>query len=364
MIGVFMERPPGIPFLINMGLLMTYRCQVACSHCLVSAGPHRKEEIALEEALDWVEQVAKYRNGHIWNLSLTGGEPFCCLEKLKKVVEFATELGLSVSVVSNAFWAENPREAILVLRELKGLKHIRFSYDAYHQRVIPFEKVRNAILAAQECGLPCSVGIVTEDENSPEHAAMLARLNEIISRENIEQRMTIPAGRAETEIDASRHLTSNTPCQLRCDWAGTPVILPNGQITACCGALLALRNHHPLILGNLRQASLCKILDRAETNYILHTLRLRGPNKLVSMIRQTELKSELPEKFIQNEICDPCYRIMSSPKLIEWLDQLAKQPEYQKTVAHGRAYHLKETEMLCYFLGWPKGLACVTPAPH
>jgi len=32
-------------FCENIGFLMTYRCQVACPHCIIRAGPHRTEEI-------------------------------------------------------------------------------------------------------------------------------------------------------------------------------------------------------------------------------------------------------------------------------------------------------------------------------
>ena len=76
------------PYLETFGLLLTYRCNVSCSHCMVSAGPQRREEIALEDALDWVAQIAAYRAGRSTVLSLTGGEPFCCIDKMKKIIEF------------------------------------------------------------------------------------------------------------------------------------------------------------------------------------------------------------------------------------------------------------------------------------
>jgi len=50
-----------IGFLSTVGLMMTYRCQVACPHCVVEAGPHRTEEVDLAEAKDWAEQIAGYR---------------------------------------------------------------------------------------------------------------------------------------------------------------------------------------------------------------------------------------------------------------------------------------------------------------
>ncbi len=347
-----METVVEAPFLETIGLLLTYRCPVACSHCLVGAGPQRQEEVALEDALDWVAQISAYRSRHIRTLSLTGGEPFFCFDKLKRIVEFGVESGIAVTVVTNAYWAGSVEKATPILKALKGLNGIRISVDVYHQKEIPFERVRNAILAARDCGLPCRVMMAVEDESSPQQSALRTLLDEVLAPEHIEIVSTIRAGRAEAQIDFSRHAVSEATSRDRCPQVGTPAILPDGQIVACCGALLALKNHHPLVLGNLREESLEDILERAERNPIIHTLRLWGPKKLVSMIEQSELKSELPKNYLEKTFCDPCYRIMSNPKLVEWLEQFAKRPGFQQAVAHGRAYHFNETEMLRTCLGW------------
>jgi MoaA/NifB/PqqE/SkfB family radical SAM enzyme len=70
------ESPFEMPFLRNIGFLMTYRCQVACPHCIIKAGPHRRGKMRLADALKWIEQVAAYRSGYIKALALTGGSLF------------------------------------------------------------------------------------------------------------------------------------------------------------------------------------------------------------------------------------------------------------------------------------------------
>src|SRR5664280_546300 len=105
------KKRPSIGYLSNIGILMTYRCQAKCPHCVVEAGPHRTEEIDLDEALNWIGQIAKYRNGQIRAISFTGGEPFCCYDKLKEVVRYGTELGMVISTITNGFWAKSPGEA-------------------------------------------------------------------------------------------------------------------------------------------------------------------------------------------------------------------------------------------------------------
>jgi organic radical activating enzyme len=345
------ESRSGIAFLRNIGMMMTYRCQAACPHCVVEAGPHRTEEISLDEALDWTNQIATYRNGHIRALSLTGGEPFYCFDKLKAVARHGAELGLIVTTITNGFWATSIHEATQILREVVGLKMIGISADPYHQTFIPFDRVKNAVIAAQECGLPYRIVITTEDETCKEYKEFRARIDEICSAEHIQLTITFLAGRATHTINPSRQWTSEIPCQSRCEAAGAPVLFPDGRVIACIGALIALPNQHPLVLGNVRQNSLADILDRSEVNTILHGLRVWGPGRLVSLIKDSQGGSDLPDRFIDNAICDPCYKIMSNKRLLQWVEKMANDPEYIRTVAYGRSYHLKEDEMLS-FLGW------------
>src|SRR3972149_5167068 len=91
-----------MPFLKNIGLLMTYQCQVSCPHCIIEAGPNRKEHMVYEDTCNWIDQIAAYRNGHIKVMSLTGGEPFIDIQFLKKISELAEARGLFVSAVTNA----------------------------------------------------------------------------------------------------------------------------------------------------------------------------------------------------------------------------------------------------------------------
>jgi MoaA/NifB/PqqE/SkfB family radical SAM enzyme len=346
------EMRLGIAFLRNIGIMMTYRCQAACSHCVVEAGPHRTEEVDLEEALDWIDQIAHYRNGHIRALSLTGGEPFCCFNKLKAIALHGAKLGMIITTITNAFWATSPHEATTILKKVVGLKMIGISADLHHQDFIPFKRVKNAVLAAQECGIAYRIIVTTENETCQEYKEYRARIDEISSTENIQLVITFPAGRASSSnISTSKEFTSKIPCQSRCEAAGAPILFPDGRIIACIGALIALKTQHPMVLGNIRQNSLAEILDRAEGNAVLHGLRVWGPGRLVSLIRDAFGDSALPEQFINNTICDPCYKIMSNRKLMPWIEQLTKDPEYIRTVAYGRSYHLKEVEMLSY-LGW------------
>ncbi len=96
-----------LPFLTSFGFMLTYKCTIACPHCIVKAGPHRTEEMTAEDAFHWLDQIKAFTDTRKINagISLTGGEPFYNRELLKQVADYAGEKGFLVSVVSNAYWA-------------------------------------------------------------------------------------------------------------------------------------------------------------------------------------------------------------------------------------------------------------------
>jgi MoaA/NifB/PqqE/SkfB family radical SAM enzyme len=335
-----------MPFLRNIGLLMTYKCQVMCPHCILEAGPHRTEEAGLADAWEWIQQVAEYNNGYIKVLSLTGGEPFFNLDNLKAISSFAEDCGLMVSAVTNAFWASTPEKAIGLLQQLSAIKMLSISCDVYHQRHIPFERVQNAILAAQECNIPYTVAVCTDNYEDREYQLLLQKLTNITPKEKILTAITFPAGRALKSGDILNYQTTNTPPISACSAGSSPIIFPDGRIIACIGPVIDLASSHPLMLGNLRNESLQSILDRAQVNPILHAIRLWGPRKLIAMAEEAGLGQYLPQTYIEGSVCHACYGLMASEKLVEFLNKLALDFEFQRKVAYARLYYLEELEML------------------
>ena len=193
-----MSPPVGskeIPYLRNIGLLMTYRCQIACSHCIIEAGPHRKEEILFDDASDWIKQISEYNDGHIKFLSLTGGEPFYNINNLKEISALGDNCGLIISAVTNAFWASTPQKANKVLKGLSAIKLLAISTDVHHQESVPIEWVKNAVLSAEESNIPCNVCLCTENEDDKDYIKILKSLEGITEKDNIKTVITFPAGR-------------------------------------------------------------------------------------------------------------------------------------------------------------------------
>ena len=334
-----------IRFLKNIGLLMTYQCQVQCPHCIIQAGPHRTEQMSLEDAYDWIKQIAAYRNGFIKVLSLTGGEPFINIQRLKLISDFAKERGLYVSAVTNGYWASTVEKAINILKSLPSLMMLQISTDKYHQESIPFDRVRNAMLACDACDLPFTISICTENENDPDYQKTLTEVSEFVDPRVIFSAITFKAGRA-LQLDTDHNYeTSITPPISSCGAGGAPIVFPNGQIVACIGPIIDLKTPHPLRLGNLMQNSIEEILDQAESNVVLHAIRIWGPKFLINLVREAGLESELPEKYISGSVCHACYELMANPKIVDFLMNLQNDSDLTHKVAYARIFYLNEPEM-------------------
>lgn len=334
------------PFLRNVGLLLTYHCQASCAHCILRAGPNRHEEVSIEDARDWIRQIAAYRNGYVYVLSLTGGEPFSNLKLLREVMEFAAKNKLYISVVTNGFWATERDKAKRLLQSLPEICALSISTDLYHQKFVPFENVKNAIWAAKECNIPFYVSVVTDNQADSDYQRVHNELLKLADPKKIRIGITIPVGRAADIKDELKYSLSSEPCPEVCQASSSPCIFPDGRVYGCIGPLFDLKEQQPLYLGNLREHSMAEIFDRSETNAILHALRLWGPARFISWLQEAGLGNHLPTTFVSGDICQTCYTILSDPAVRERLHQLEQNPEFRRKVAYGRLYHLKETGML------------------
>lgn len=322
--------------------MMTFKCSTTCPHCIVKAGPHRKEEVSIENGSRWITEAASYANGHIRGLALTGGEPFYRLDLLRELSSLGNNLGMVVSVVSNGFWATSIQVALDILSSVPAIKMISFSTDVYHQKTISFENISNGIEAAKEQGIPYSVAVCTDQVCNPAFESTLSRLKALTEEDNIRISITFPVGRAEKMLSSFQYETVATPPRARCTMGSSPVIFPDGKVAACIGPILTLKNENPLILGNLFDDSLETILNRAQTNLVLHAIRTWGPWKLAEMIEKKGGADLLPDRYIGDCVCDTCYRLMSNDRIVALLEEISGEMVFKEQVAYGRAYFLKE----------------------
>ncbi len=209
---------------------MTYHCQASCARCILRAGPNRHEEVSIEDARDWIRQIAAYRNGYVYVLSLTGGEPFSNLKLLRAVMEFAAENKFYISVVTNGFWATEKDRAKQLLQSLPEICFLSISTDLYHQKFVPFENVKNAMWAAQECNIPFYVSVTTGNIADPDYQRVHTELLKLADLEKIRTGITFPVWRAADIKDDLRYSLSSEPCPEVCQASSSPYIFPDGRV--------------------------------------------------------------------------------------------------------------------------------------
>jgi MoaA/NifB/PqqE/SkfB family radical SAM enzyme len=337
-----------LPFLSNFGFMLTYKCTIACPHCIVKAGPHRTEEMKVEDAINWINQIKFFTDQRkiVAGISLTGGEPFYNQELLKIVADYAASMGFIVSVVSNGFWATTKEKAIEVITSLSSISFFSISTDIYHNEFIPFANIKNAVFACKKLNKEYNIAIATISEEDLSYMELLDNLLEITERDKIETALLVSVGRAETEVTMNNLDFSVDPSKAACSMASFPVIFPNGKVIACIGPPIVIPNFNPLYLGNLNAKSLNEILDQAEKNTILHAIRIFGPSILVEQLRLKDLSDLIPSSFQVDSICDVCNKLFSNLKICQALDEIGKDELFSKKVAYGRYYFLNETEMI------------------
>jgi hypothetical protein len=116
-------------------------------------------------------------------------------------------------------------------------------------------------------------------------------------------------------------------------------------VLGCIGPVIDLKCQHPLVLGDLRSESLATVLDRAEANPVLHAIRVWGPRKLISAVKEAGLEQHLPRQYVKDSTCNACYALMSNARIREHLEGLARDKEFIEKVAYARAFYLDELEM-------------------
>ena len=134
----------------DLGLILSYRCQCACTHCIYNCGKNWQDwmspadvRAALEATLTW---------SHSYQVHITGGEPFLNFDLLLYAVETAAELGIPRYIETNAGWCVSDELTSRQFNALRmaGLQAILISCSPFHAEHIPLVRTRRALHIAEE----------------------------------------------------------------------------------------------------------------------------------------------------------------------------------------------------------------------
>ncbi|MBN1304145.1 MAG: hypothetical protein JXA13_06885 [Anaerolineales bacterium] len=135
----------------DLGLILSYKCQSRCAHCIYNCSPDWGDWIAPDDIRLALEQ-ALGAWGHSFQVHLTGGEPFLNFPLLKEAVEIAAGLGIPCYLETNAGWCVRPEITLECFMELRlaGLQSVLISCSPFHIETIPLSRVLLAAQAASQ----------------------------------------------------------------------------------------------------------------------------------------------------------------------------------------------------------------------
>lgn len=133
------------------GMMLSYKCNSRCRHCLYAAGPAWKDWMDVEDAAK-IFQGLLLSSRHLRGFHLAGGEPFLDFNLLLQVQRIASDFRIPIEYVeTNAGWCLDEETALDAMEQLRdaGLRCILISCSPFHAERVPLKRVTRAIKAAR-----------------------------------------------------------------------------------------------------------------------------------------------------------------------------------------------------------------------
>jgi MoaA/NifB/PqqE/SkfB family radical SAM enzyme len=293
----------------TLALMLGYRCNAKCRCCLWgelhSCGPN----IDVAQACSWVDQACAIADLKL--IGFSGGESFLYSKEMALIAAHAQrEHGLVAAASTNSYWAYSRQRAIERLEPLYkvGLRQLLLSVDDFHQEYVPLARVKNALRAAKELGIGCTLqSIVTKSSR---------RIADFMKELNVQEGDGLQAtevfctriGWAATKVPEAEFPPQENALSSYCSMLQPLVIGPDGAVYLCCGAAFAAPG---LKVGNLTEEPLADILQRAEWDPMLNALALgNGPAYLADCLRASG-KGDVLRASGYSSSCEACHDILA-----------------------------------------------------
>jgi len=289
--------------------LLTYRCDMECDHCFVWGSPKSRGVFTLRRIRGILEEAKKLRT--VTRIAFEGGEPFLYYPIMVKAAREAANLGFSVEVLSNCYWATSSEDAIEWLSPFSKVKDLKLSLssDLYHGEKWEIEAVRNAVEAANTLKMKTRIISVkypdAETQNPETIEGAEVGLWELMYRGRAAQELAGEASkRPWREFTKCPYEDLANPTRVHVD--------PLGHVHICQG----------ISIGNAWQEPLSKIIEEFNPfeHPILKPLTNGGPAELAE-------KLGLPH---EENYADPCHLCYATRSLL--------QERYPQILAPGQMY--------------------------
>lgn len=272
--------------LAGLHILLTYQCTYECDHCFVWGSPWQVGTLTLEQIEDILHQA---KDAGVTSIYFEGGEPFLFYAILKEAVHKAADMGFSVGIVSNSYWANSVADATEWLRPFAGrVSDLSLSSDLYHCEKCLGERPQNAVVAAKWLGIPTGVISVAQPDGRTareSHGQLAEEESSVMYRGRAVEKLAPRApGRPWEGFDSCPHEDLAEPGRVHLD--------PLGNLHICQG----------IVIGNLFEKPLKQICEEydVDSHPICGLLHSGGPAALVT-------EYNLPHASSYADACHLCY---------------------------------------------------------
>jgi hypothetical protein len=268
----------------GLHILLTYQCNYECDHCFVWGSPWQTGTLTLEQVEDILYQA---KEAGVTSIYFEGGEPFLYYAVLKSAVHKAADMGFSVGIVSNAYWANSVADAVEWLRPFAGrVSDLSVSSDLYHCEKCLGERPQNAVVAAKWLGIPTGmISVAQPDGEAEESHGQLEEDSGVMYRGRAVEKLAGSApGHPWEGFDSCPHEDLVEPGRIHLD--------PLGNLHICQG----------ISIGNLFEKPLKQICEEydVDSHPICGLLHSGGPAALVT-------EYNLPHASYYADACHLCY---------------------------------------------------------
>lgn len=259
----------------GLHILLTFQCTFECDHCFVWGSPWQTGTLTFEQIEDILLQA---KEAGVSSVYFEGGEPFLYYAILVKAVRKAADMGFSVGIVSNAYWANTVADAEEWLRPFVGrLADFTVSSDFFHCGECLGEYPQNAMVAAKWLHIPTGMISIDQPEVNGDASVMY--------RGRAAKKLVERAASHPWEgFDSCPHEDLRSPGRVHLD--------PLGNIHVCQG----------VSIGNVFETPLKEICENynADAHPICGLLLTGGPAALVT-------EYNLPHESHYADACHLCY---------------------------------------------------------
>jgi organic radical activating enzyme len=336
-----------LPYTASIGLFLTKRCPLRCSHCIVDSSPEN-EDPSWDEVISWTEKLGA--SSKLSHVCITGGEPFLRLELLREVVEILTKAKKSISIITSGYWATSSQNAKALVSEAFGeirIYRLWLSLDSYHSRFVPAERYSYVIEAARHFAIPICVTATYRNEAAEAISFVERAIPSVEIRSQIEKLRPQPLfrlGRANT-ISIPNSQTNTLPVGSCGSCNGH--INARGESIACCSVFDAKENS-PLHLGTLDLFSVDELLEKSSRDWLIQAIRTLGPKRLAEIAAGFVPREVFSRSYLPHDICAVCSEIMASDEAVKYLRSFLAEGDLRKQIALLRAAIYNELESVNY----------------